>query len=145
MKDFFLFVILLTKFVKFLFVFTNCDEQLGIGLLSREKLMNHLLNIAVTGGSSNFLKSLFKMPILGHFVIHLLFQELTPKFLHLEVSACSNLTLIPILVSCRFSNLLLFLYSIDSFLERLLFVLYAVLKTDDSLIPFLLLVLDVLH
>ena len=145
MKNFFLFVILLTKFVKFLFVFTNCDEQLGIGLLSREELMNHLLNIAVTGGSSNFLKSLFKMSILGHFVIHLLFQELTPKFLHLEVSTCSNLSLIPILVSCRFSNLLLFLYSIDSFLERLLFVLYAVLKTDDSLVPFLLLVLDVLH
>jgi hypothetical protein len=85
------------------------------------------------------------MSILGHFVIHLLFQELTPKFLHLEVSTCSNLTLIPILVSCRFSNLLLFLYSIDSFLERLLFVLYAVLKADDSLVPFLLLVLDVLH
>ena len=85
------------------------------------------------------------MTILVHFVFHFLLQELTPKLLDLEVSTSSDFTLVTILVGSCFSNLLLFLYSIDSFLKGLLLILDTVLQSYDSLVPLFLLMLNILH
>lgn len=85
------------------------------------------------------------MSVLIHLVVHLLFEELTPQFLNLEISPSSDLTLISVLISSCFSNLLLLLDAINSLLQCLFLVLDAVLQSDDPLIPLLLLVLNVLH
>ena len=85
------------------------------------------------------------MAILVHFVVHLLFQELTPEFLDLEVGPSSDLALISVLVGSCFGDFLLFLNSIDSLLEGLFLILDAILQTDYTLIPLFLLMLNVLH
>lgn len=85
------------------------------------------------------------MTILVHFVFHFLLQELTPKLLNLEVSTSSDFTLVTILVGSCFSNLLLFLYPIDSFLKGFLLILYTVLQSYDSFVPLFLLMLNILH
>ena len=93
--------------------------------------MDHFLHISIACRSSNFLESIFQMAILVHFVVHLLFQELTPELLDLEVGPRSDLALVSIFVGSCFSDFLLFLNSINSLLEGLFFILDTILLVLD--------------
>ena len=145
MQDLLFLVIFLSELIQLLLVFTDSAQELRVRLLPREELVDHFLHIAIACGCSDFLESIFQMSILVHFVVHLLFQELTPEFLNLEVSSGSDLALISVLVGSCFSNFLLFLNSINSLLEGLFLILDTILQTNNTLVPLFLLMLNILH
>ena len=144
-QDFLLLVVLLSELIQFLFIFTDSAQELSVCLLPREELVNHFLHISIACRCSDFLECIFQVSILIHFVVHLLFQELTPKFLDLEVSSGSELALISVLVGSCFSDFLLFLNSINSFLKGLFLIFDTILQTNNTLIPLFLLMLNILH
>jgi len=141
----FFLIILFSQLIQLLFVLAHSAQKLSIRLLTGQELVDHFLNIAIASGRSYFLESILKGSVLLHLILHLFLQKLTPQFLHLEICPCSNLSLIPVLIGRRFSNLLLLLNTIDSFLESFLLILNTVLQSYDSLVTLLLLVLYVHH
>lgn len=145
MKDLLLLVIFLSKFIQFLFVLADGAEKLCVSLFTGKELVDHFLNVAVACGCSYLLESIFQVTVLIHFIIHLLLKELTPEFLDLEVCPGPNFTLISVFIGSCFSDFLLLLHTIDSFLQCFFFILNTVLEANNSLVPFLLLVLDILH
>jgi len=138
-------LIFLAKLIQFLLVLTHCTQKLSISLLSRKEFMHHFLDITIASRRSYLLESIFQMSILIHFIVHFLFEKLTPEFLNLEVSPCSNLTLISVFIRSSFSDLLLLLDAINSLLKGLFFVLDTILQTNDPFVPLLLLVFNVFH
>lgn len=145
MKFLLFLIILRPQLIKLLFILAHCAQELRIRLLPREELVYHFLNVTVASGGSDLAEGVLEVAVLIHLILHLLLEELTPQFLHLEVGTGADLALVPVLVRSCFSNLLLFLDTINALLQGLLLILDTILQPNNPLIPLLLLVLNVLH
>ena len=107
--------------------------------------MHDLLNVRISSASLDFLEAGFYVVVLLHLKLHLRLQECAIKLLHHEVLTSVNFVLIFVLVGRKFCDLTLSFNSVHSPLKRLLLVLDGKLERDDSFLPLLLLVVDVLH
>lgn len=126
-------------------MFTDSPEQLSIGLLSSQELMDYLLYICDSCLSSNLLEGVFYSLWTLHLLIHLHLVELGPHLLNHEVFSQFNFILIFVLIGCCFSNLTLPSYTVHSFLEGFFFITDTCLQTKNSLLTLLLLMINILH
>jgi len=73
--------VLTTQVIDLALVVTYSHEQLRVGLLSREELVNYLLHIGKTSTRSNLLEGIFDFISAFHLTLHLFLQELRPHLL----------------------------------------------------------------
>jgi len=145
MQNFILLIVGFSEVFELLLVLRYCREELRICLLSSQELFDHLLDVRVSSTRPDFLERLLNIMILFHFTLHLFLEVCAPKLVDHEVCPELNLILIFVFVCSGLCDLRLSLNTVHSLLEGILLVLDTQLQRNDSLLPFLLLVIDVLH
>ena len=137
--------VLLFQLINLGFTGTDSDQEVGVGLLTGQESLDHLLDVGNTGVRLDLLEGIVDFMGVSHLFLHLPSHESVPKSLDQQVLAHGSLGGILVLVGGSFSDLLVSALSLDTSLHGLFLVLDALLELEDSLLSVLLLLLDVLH
>jgi len=120
-------------------------QQLIVGLLARQESRDEFLNVRNARGRLDLLEGLVNLLRLLHLIVHLLPHEGAPQLLDLQLVAHLGLALVLALVRCGLRDLLIFLLSLDSPADRLLFVPDASLDLRENDLRVVVLLFDILH
>ena len=120
-------------------------EKGCVSLFSRLEPTYHSLHISHTCVCLDLLESLINAARVLHLFVHLSLHEVIPQLVNVQVVAHLELSGVLRFVSGSFSNLLVFLLSLDAALHRFLLVCDAALQFKDSFLTVTLLLFNVFH
>ena len=78
-------VVILLQLISFPLTLADVHEEVGVGLLSGEELLDHLLDISDTSGCLDSLEGLINLSRVSHLLLHLLSHKGVPQLLDIEV------------------------------------------------------------
>lgn len=107
--------------------------------------MNNLVDIREVSSGPDLLESIFNVPVVVHLVLHLLLQEGGIQSLYQELFLHLDFVLIFVLISCHLSDVGLSLDSLHLVFEGFFLVSDGLLKTNDSLVSLLLVLLELVE
>lgn len=116
-----LFIFLFQNFVLFL-VFTYRLQKGRVCLFSSQKFHYHFFDIRIASTCPHFLESLFGLTVMFHFTLHSFFEENGPGHLCIKLVSHFQFILIFAFILCCFSDLILSLLSVVTFLYSFFFV-----------------------
>lgn len=134
-----------TEAINGLLVLIDRRQQQRVVLLASQELVDDLLHVTVASARPNLLESLLKMPILVHFFLHFLHEELAIQLLDHIVLHQSLLVLIVVVLLGGLGNFKLSLVTVFSLLKSIVLVLDGLLQRHDTRLPGRLLVVNVVH
>ena len=139
------FFVLFLEFVNLGVGGRNGLEQGGVSLFALSESLHHSLHVSDLRGCFDLLESVVNCLGVGHLLGHLALHKRIPQFVNVQVVAHLQLGRVFAFVGRILSNLLILLLPLNAPLNRLLLVCNALLQFQDSILPILLLLFDILH
>ena len=131
--------------VQLLLVVRHSLKQLTVGRLPREELLNDLLHIGEASLRPYLLKRLLYFRRARHLLVHLRLKEGAPELLRQKVLIHFELVRVFIVVGRLIADLLLPRVSLDSALERGLFVVEGLEDAGEPILPLEVILVDQPH
>ena len=110
-------IIIFFQLVRFAITLADIHEQLGVGLLTDQELLNHFLDIGHSSRRLNGFEGVVDLRRFSHFFLHLFPHELVPQLLYVESLPHFKFGRIFVLVCSSLSDLLVTFLSLDPFLN----------------------------